>query len=207
MSNKIAVILNSKKELIHFEEGSCITVYNKSGSSWKAENTVSYSLDSLDISDIRDCIKAVIPELNSCKIIIAKTISGIPYIVFDRAGFAIFEAASLSDSLLDEILSDVEEASKKKSFSTAELNTSPIETEIPGIYFLNLIELQEKHPEISSKKALQGFIENTPFDKLEVICSHIPPWLENYPSPRRLTCISEEQGKNICKVCIFKTEK
>jgi Fe-only nitrogenase accessory protein AnfO len=207
MSNKIAIIVNSKSELTDFEEGSSIMLYNKFNDTWQVEDIVSYSLAPLSsISDTRDCVKTVISNLKDCKIIIAKTMSGIPYIIFDKMGFAIFETSDISDAILDEILSDVEEYSNKKNLASIELPTTPVETEIPGVYFLNLIELQEKHPEISSKKALKAFIENAHFSKLEIICSHIPPWLENYFSPKRLSYIMETLDMNSCKVSINKVE-
>ena len=208
MSNEIAVIVNSESELTNFEEGSSIILYNKlNDDDWQVEHIISYSLAPLSsISDTSDCVKSVISNLKDCKIIIAKTMSGIPYIIFDRMGFAIFETSDISNAILDEILSDVEEYSNKKNLALMELPTSPVETEIPGVYFLNLIELQQKRPEISSKKALKTFIENTQFSKLEIICSHLPPWLENYFSPNRLSYIMEPLDINSCKVSINKVE-
>ena len=207
MSNKIAIIVNSESELTNFEEGSSIILYNKSTDIWQIEDIVSYSLAPLSsISDTRDCVKTVISKLKGCKIIIAKTMSGIPYIIFDRMGFAIFETSDISNAILDEILSDVEEYSSKKNLALMELPTSPVETEIPGVYFFNLMELQQKHPEISSKKALKAFIENAQFSKLEIICSHLPPWLENYFSPNRLSYIMEPLDMNSCKVSINRVE-
>lgn len=208
MSNKIAIIVNSESELTNFEEGSSIILYNKSTDIWQIEDIVNYSLAPLSsISDTRDCVKTVISKLKDCKIIIAKTMSGIPYIIFDRMGFAIFETSDISNAILDEILSDVEEYSNKKNFASMELPTSPVETEVPGVYFLNLMELQQKHPEISSKKALKAFIENTQFSRLEIICSHLPPWFENYFSPMKLSYIMEPLDMNSCKVSINKVEK
>jgi Fe-only nitrogenase accessory protein AnfO len=213
MTNKIAVIVNYESELANFEEGSSIILYNKlNDDNWQVEHIISYSLEPLSsISDIRNCVKTVISELNDCKIVIAKTMSGIPYIIFDRMGFAIFESTYISNTILDEILSDVEEYSNIKHRSsiecpTSEWPTSPVETEIPGVYFLNLIELQQKHPEISSKKALKAFVESAKFSKLELICNHLPPWLESYFSPNRLSYMMEPLDMNRCKVSISKAE-
>lgn len=206
MLNKIAIIVNSKNELTNFEEGSSIMLYNKlNDDTWQVEEIISYSLVPLaSIPDTRDCVKTVISNLKDCKIIIAKTMSGIPYIIFDRMGFAVFEASSISDSIFEGILSDVKEYLSNKSLASIEIPTTPVETEIPGVYFINLIELQIKHPEISSKKALKSFIENTHFSKLEIICSHLPQWLEYYFASKRMTYIMEELDKNRCKVYISK---
>lgn len=205
MANKISIIVNSNNELTSFEEGSSIMLYNKSNDIWQIEDKISYSLSHFSsIIDTRESVKKVISNLKDCKIIIAKIMSGIPYIIFDRMGFAVFEASSISDSIFEEILSDVKGYSSNKSLASIDISTTPVETEIPGVYSINLIELQIKHPEISSKKALKSFIENTHFSKLEIICSHLPPWLEYYFAPKRMTYIMEELDINSYKVYISK---
>lgn len=205
MSNKIAVIVNAEKSTSSFENGCKLNLYYKDNNNWQLMKDIDYSLDTnISLSEIRDYIRSVILKLEDCKIVIGKTVSGLPYNVFDRMGFAIFEVENISDALLDEIFSEVEASTNERINSYSKLSTSPVETEINGIYFLNLIELQEKHPEISSKKALQSFISSTPFYRLELICSHVPPWFEGYFPQKKLTYSLEELEKNKYKVTIFK---
>jgi len=47
------------------------------------------------------------------------------------------------------------------------------------VFSLDLIALQNECPEVSSKKAMADFLENTPFLELHLVCKHIPPWIEN----------------------------
>lgn len=205
MSNKIAVIINSESCISSFENGCKLNLYYKDNNSWQLMKDIDYSLDAnTSLSEIRDYIRSVILKLDDCKIVVGKTVSGLPYNIFDRMGFAIFEVENISDSILDMIFSDVEASTNERINSSSKLSTSPIETEIKGIYFLNLIELQEKHPEISSKKALQTFISSTPFYQLELICSHVPPWFESYFPQKKLTYSLEELEKNKYKVTVCK---
>jgi Fe-only nitrogenase accessory protein AnfO len=203
MLKKIATIINDSKTITSFEKGSAINIYYKASESWQLKDEISYSLNmALPLSDIRDYIKTVVLKLEDCKIIIGKTVSGLPYNIFDRMGFAIFEAEAISDALLDEILSEVHDYTNEIVDPSVQLPTSPIQTEIAGLYFLNLIELQEKHPEISSKKALQDFLVTIPFYKLELICSHVPPWLESFLPSKKMTYETGELEKNKYKVTI-----
>jgi Fe-only nitrogenase accessory protein AnfO len=205
MPNKIAVIVDDSKTLSSFEAGSNIDIYCKYGLNWNLENEIAYSLNhSATMSEIRDYIRTVILKLEDCKIIIGKTVVGLPYNIFDRIGFEIFETDFISDSILDEIFFEVAENTNENINSQSTLPTSPVQTEIEGIYFLDLIELQEKHPEISSKKALQTFLTTTPFYKLELICSHVPPWFDNVFPARKLTYSIEELQENKLKVTICK---
>jgi len=207
LSKKIATIVDDSKKLSSFEIGTSLNIYYKDTGSWQLKEEIGYSLDiSLALSEIRDYIRTIILKLEDCKIVIGKTVSGLPYNIFDRMGFAIFEVAYISDSLLDEIFSEVQEYKNKKNAPPVNLSTSPIQTEIAGIYFLNLIELQEKHPDISSKKALKEFIETTPFYKLELLCSHVPPWFDNFLPLKKLNYSLDQIEINKYRVTIYKED-
>jgi hypothetical protein len=118
-------------------------------------------------------------------------------------GFTIFETDNISDTLFDEIILEIEESTEKKA-PAIETPTSPAQTDNAGIYFLDLINLQLQHPEISSKKALKSFIQTTDFDKLEIICCHVPPWFDNVLPAKKLTYNTELLETNKLKVTIQK---
>ncbi len=205
MSEKIAVIMNRDNELTSFDEGSVLLIFNREPESWKVISEIPYSLDITSrIPEIRDSIRTVILQLEDCKIIIGKTVTGLSYNIFERMGFEIFEADAFSEALLTEISSelDAEADDSKTAFPTAA--TSPVPTSEEGVYFLDLIKLQESHPEISSKKALQSFIEVNPFFRLDVVCSHIPPWFDILLPKKKLTYSVDELEKNKLMVSIIR---
>lgn len=47
-----------------------------------------------------------------------------------------------------------------------------------GRYQISLKEIQEGNTGITTKQALLPFIRKGEFYELEVLCSHVPPWLE-----------------------------
>ncbi len=205
MSYKISVILNDEGELTAFEEGVTLLVFSKENNVWKIENEIRYSVDlTSNISDIRNNIKDIILQLEDCKVIIGKTITGLPYNILDRMGFEIYEAQSVSDGLLEEINTELETEAAHNTSLSSEVPTAPVETSESGVFYLNLIMLQEKHPEISSKKALQSFIETYCFYRLDLVCSHIPPWFDVILPQKRLTYSVEELERNQLKVSIIK---
>ncbi len=205
MSYKIAVILNESGKLTAFERGVVLQVFSKDNNEWRVVNEIRYSLDlTSNISEVRDNIKAIVLQLEDCKVIVGKTITGLPYNIFERMGFEIYEAQSVSDSLLEEINTELETEAAHYTPLSSEVPTAPVETSEQGVFFLNLIMLQEKRPEISSKKALQSFIETYCFYRLDVICSHIPPWFDTILPQKRLTYSVEELERNQLKVSIIK---
>ncbi len=205
MHGNIAVIINEENELMSFETGNVLLVFGKESEGWQVVREIRYALDTTsDIAGMRDNIRNIISELGDCKIIVGKTISGLSYNIFDRLGFEIFEADSVSEDLMEEILNELEAEAAEVSDYSKSSPTEPVMTSDEGVYFLNLIQLQEKHPEISSKKALQSFIETAVFYRLDVICSHIPPWFDMLLPQKKLTYDVEELERNQLKVSITK---
>ncbi len=203
MSKKIAVIINEEEELASFEKGSCINIYNKNSTQWQLFKEVRYYINNnMSLSDLRENIKGLIMELEDCKIIVGKVMSGLAYNIFDRMGFAIFEAKDITSCILDDIYNEVSSL-KAEAAVSKQVALAPVQTEENGVFYINLMELQAKHPEISSKKALRPFLESTPFFKLEVLCSHVPPWFDNILPTLNLSYSIEEKGDNKYKVSIL----
>jgi hypothetical protein len=129
------------------------------------------------------------------KILIGRAVSGMAYQIFDRMSFHVVEADHCISLLLDRIRSKIEEAERKEDESATQKNARPQETKIPGQYFLNLTVLQQRAPDVSSKMALPPLFDSTPFDRLTVLCQHLPPWLTPYANGKGW-CLENGPAKN-----------
>lgn len=139
---------------------------------------------------VRDQVRSLILELGECRIVVGAEISGLVYHVFDRMGFDIFQADGVDDALLDAMLEDVSAARTERAGGADPL--APVPADDQGRWFLDLVRLQERHPEVSSKKALREFFQkHRGFYELTVVCTHIPPWLEESLPALRLVCRAE----------------
>jgi hypothetical protein len=133
-----------------------------------------------DLLSVREEIKKLIASLADCRVAVGSQFSGVLYRELDNSGFSIFETQDFSPETLDGILRDLEEARTEEAI-TAKTPTCPVETQTPGVFYLDLLELHEASPEMSSKQALREFLETTPFYELRLKCAHIPLWLEAGP--------------------------
>ena len=176
---KIAVI-SKNQELVPFLHCNLVVIFEKVGSQWQAVRTSPFShLKGNTVGELRKETEAVMTLTEDAKAVLCKELSGIPFSVFSQKGYCIFCAEKADQDTLDGIVKDMEESDEKRRRKIAMIkNAGPVETETPGIYFLDLIQLQKECPEISSKKALLTFLSNTPFLELRLVCAHIPPWLE-----------------------------
>lgn len=181
MSNteKIAVFANTDGSPAEFYSTVKIDVYVKDtvvADKWFVDNTIELAPFQTDsIAKIRNEALKCLSLIDDCVVIVVKEITGIPYTVFDMAGKSIFTTNEISSSLLTEIIEDIISAER----SINSVSTEPVETADGGFYYMDLVALQKEFPEISSKKALKNFLENTPFMELKLKCGHIPPWIEN----------------------------
>lgn len=175
MDERIAVFMKESGSAASCADASNVAVYERSANGWItiSERYVNLGVER-DMPGLRCEIRRLAESLAPCTIVAGTGISGIVYQELDRKGFDIFEIAETGPEVFNAILDAVEQSAQ----SCDEVPEKPIETEMPGVYFLDLLALQEKHPDISTKMAIKEFVEMTPFFELWLVCSHVPPWIE-----------------------------
>jgi len=183
--SKIAVFTDKESGICDFFNANRFLIYEKREGNRTDKWTITGDIGFERIlpagpAQTRKMTEALLPLLEGCDIMAGGTLVGIPYSVFDRAGLHIFEIKILNDNVLDEMVKDIQHADDERNLKEKIISeTRPVETGTPGVYSLDLIALQSKCPEITSKKAMADFLENTPFLELHLTCKHIPPWIEN----------------------------
>ncbi len=202
MELKIAAI-TCGGSLSSVESCSEVLVFEKMADMWCVIDRLPFRLEGNSSLEVRDSVRTMILELGDCSVVVAKAMAGIAYHVFDRMGFSVFEADSISDGLFDGLLLDLEQAQKqRKKEQTA---TEPIPLDDEGRWFLDLISMQEKHPELSSKQALRTFLQKRTFLELKLLCTHFPPWLEAELPARHLGYTVTERAGQCFEVTISRT--
>lgn len=176
---KIAVI-SKDQELVPFLYCNLVEIFEKKGEQWKAVRTASFSpITGNTIEKLRKETEAIMSLAKDAKAVLCRELSGIPFSVFNQKGYCIFCSEKADQDTLDGMIKDIEESDEKRRRKEEMIhNAGPVETQTPGIYFLDLVQLQTECPEVSSKKAILPFLSNTPFLELQLVCAHIPPWLE-----------------------------
>jgi hypothetical protein len=198
----VAVILNERNEIAAVgEPGSSIRIYRKDAQGWRTRSSFPTGLDlTSPLPVLRGELTALAAKLGDARILVGRTVGGLVYQIFNRLNFQIVEADHFSPELLDRISVELK-TEKEVSHSAADFG--PQETEVPGEYFLDLAELQQKLPEISSKIALQPFFKETPFMKITVLCRHLPPWIEPYAQGKGWKVKTEPMQNGTVKAVII----
>lgn len=200
--NPIIAVLSRDGVLCPIEQCTVVLLFCRIGGRWAMREEIPWHLIARkDPQDVRDQVRSLILELGECRIIVAERLVGLAYHVFDRMGFAVFEATEIGDDLFDSVLSDVQTAAEQPEGEPL----GPAACDSQGRFELDLIILQKKHPEISSKRALREFLRgNRNFYELRILCSHVPPWLEMELPALRLDWRTEKLPDGRLSVTIFR---
>lgn len=173
---KIGVFYNSDGEISDIYSAEQVTIY-EGKSVWEKIGSHKLELQMLEsIVETKKQAFEVVQLLDTCSIIITKKCTGILFQILTMQGYYIFEMDSVNQMMLEEVYKEVCDMKNQvwKSLETI----VPIETDVPGVYFLDLIEVQKHNPDVTTKKALATFLEETPFISLKLKYQHIPPWIE-----------------------------
>lgn len=214
MDNRIAVFLNDKDETTSFTEEGIIKIYFKEKTKWQIYKESLFSMDKCNgIKSVRESLFNLIGILEECRIFVASEIIGLPYNILDSKGFDLWEIDGVPEDFLDYVLEESlkeklsnEEQEKSKQLLQAEVIDKPIETDKKGCFYLNLKNLQETKSGVSSKQALLPFLTNYTFSELELLCSHVPPWIENFVKEFHFKLDTVKIKSNEYKVVIYTKE-
>ncbi len=176
---KISVVeSNNQKTSSIFEPGFIVT-YEEDGQEWKVLNRFKNEVcNAKSIAAVRKVVDGTIKQLNNVKIVVASEIPGIAFGIFEVAGFEIFlvekNRFDALDSVKKEMLEIVEEQQEKPSkFDIMQFLEPGMDK---GDFCINMEKILSKNPQLTSKKILLPYLKNGEFNRLDVICSHVPKW-------------------------------
>ncbi|SCM82779.1 Nitrogenase iron-iron accessory protein AnfO [uncultured Sporomusa sp.] len=195
MVREIAVFVGDNGSTAALTEPGRVIVYQRQQGKWKPVREILFSLErSLGMPEVRRQLAAMLEALGNCRVFVARTVSGLLYKELEQAGFSIWEFAGQPSSFLEYILVQEEFTVRQPATLQAVIPAS-METE-PGCYQVSLKEIQQSGSGLTSKQVLQPLL-NGNFYCIEVVCSHIPPWLEAECACGRFDCKVERLAEGI----------
>jgi Fe-only nitrogenase accessory protein AnfO len=176
---KITVVETNNQETSSIFEPGFIATYEEDGGEWKVLNRFENKVcNAKGIAAVRMAVADTVKQLGDVKILVASEIPGIAFGVFQAAGFDIFLVENSVLDVLDSVKEEMLEVIEKRQEKPCEFDIMQFME--PGInkgdFSLNMEEILLKNPELTSKKILIPYLKNGEFNRLDVICSHIPKW-------------------------------
>lgn len=205
MAKAIAVFVGDEGETADIKQPGKVIIYQKQQGEWLKLREKQFALgEAQGAGELRVGIGEIINFLGDCKIITALSVTGLPYFELEKAGCCVWEITGNPRDFLDYVLAKQEETFE---IDAQEGITAPVPEDLgDGCFRLSIKEIQEADMGITSKQALQPILRQGNFSKLEVICRHVPPWLEVETMFGDLMCVTEKLGPGEERVIISKKQ-
>ncbi len=176
---KIAVVENNNQKTSSIFEPGFVATYEEYGGEWKVLNRFENKVcDAKGIAAVRMAVADTVKQLGDVKIVVASEIPGIAFGVFQAAGFDIFLVENSVLDVLDSVKKEMLEIIEKRQEKPCKFDIMQFLE--PGMnkgdFSLNMEEILLKNPDLTSKKILIPYLKNGEFNRLDIICSHIPKW-------------------------------
>jgi len=176
---KISVVESNNQKTSSIFEPGFIVIYEEDGEEWKVLNKFENKVcNAKSIAEVRMAVQNTIKQLGNVKIVVASEIPGIAFGIFEVSGFEIFlvnkngfdALDSVKKEMLEMIAEQQDKSSKFDIMQFLELGMNN------GDFCINMEKILSKNPQLTSKKILLPYLKNGEFNRLDVICSHIPKW-------------------------------
>jgi Iron only nitrogenase protein AnfO (AnfO_nitrog). len=179
MAREIAVFLEKDGLTGTLGQPGRVCVYLRRRKAWTVEREMAFSLVAGDgLKGLRRQLGELLAFLGECRTFVARSITGVPFYELEKAGFNVWEQTGDPLSFLEEVWAGEErEQAAKNAPPPPSLPLGPAE-KAPGCYYISLKEIQARNAGVTTKQILQPFLRRGRFATLEVVCDHLPPWLE-----------------------------
>ena len=178
---EVAVFVGPNGETAPIQEKGEIQVYQYSCHIWEISRCMPFSLQAAKgLQGMREYMKTILDFLGQCRTFVGQTVIGLPYFELEKAGFAIWEMAGSPLSVLDRILAAEKAKAESPPYQAINIimpRPEPREVS-PGCYSISLKDIQNCNGMVTSKQILFPLLKSMDFKNLEIICDHVPPWLE-----------------------------
>jgi Fe-only nitrogenase accessory protein AnfO len=201
--SEIAVITGSDGRTVSLSEPGTFVVYRRERGTWLMERRLPFSLEADDgLAGLRTRMGELIAFLGGCRTLVALSASGALFFGLEKAGFSVYEIAGSPAEFLNNVWRDAKEDQEEKVPLPAGADIpAPLEI-APGKFYISIREIQGKRPEVSSKQVLRSFVQQGSFSELEIVCDHVPPWIEVDAERLGFEISSERTGVHDVKVLL-----
>jgi hypothetical protein len=202
---EIAVLLGPDGRTVPLSEPGTMVVFRRDRREWVRERETALALDpAKGLMGLRSTLAALVGFLGACKAVVVTSASGALFFELEKARCSVWEIPGSPDEFLEQVWRDEKEEQAAEPLPAGADIPAPLEI-APGRYYISIRGIQGKRPEVSSKQVLRQFVQQGGFTELEIICDHVPPWIEIEAERRGYGIVSEKTAQNEVKVILSKS--
>ena len=214
---RIAAFVGTEGNTQSFDSSGTVHIYEKDNDlQWHCVGVVPFCIEkTMNLKDIRKSIYAIAPSLSGCKALIARYNMGIFNAIFEEElhirifpikGSPLVVLDKVRELIRIEFIEAVKKAELCKQQNTNSTSPIPVGELENGLYRIDLVEVQRKNDSMNSKDILVPFFEKNKFVELEIICLHIPKWIERELVNLNFTVKTEMRKNGLCHAFVYPGE-
>ncbi len=174
---KIAVLMNGMETTASFSEEAVLLVYQREGDTWTANWKYDWTPGvHRSMATLRTCLSEIVDWLEDCKVVVANQSNGFYRVTFESLGVALWEMKGRPSDLIPQIECFYDNEDREKVESPVEL-IGPVVGRA-GHYTVDLRQVMAHDTAFNSRDVLLPFFKETAFERLEIICDHVPKWFD-----------------------------
>jgi len=174
----IAAFVNESGEIVDFYEKGEICLFGKVADAWGVTKVLPLTLKrEMGIAGVRSALTNTVSQLEDCEVFLVRELRGILKVYLEELGYRVWKSEGPLIDQLDNVLYREQEMLTEENAANAAVPAHlPVGEPGDDTYRINLAELMQSGIPHVSREVLMPFFETVPFQKLEIVCEHIPRW-------------------------------
>lgn len=178
MGREIGAYVDGEGKITQLLQSGFLQIYRKEQGKWCKDRRMAMELNTAGtLTEVRQHMQVVIRFLGSCGALMAAGFPGLVLHELEKADIEMWEVTGDPVQHLDKILNERERLAADDTELDAACFPS-IENRGDGKIFLSIFALQ-RGGGLTSKQVLLPVLKQGNFRELEVLCAHVPPWLQS----------------------------
>ena len=206
MAKEIAAFVDKNGIATLLSTACCLQVYRKQEGVWCKERNLDVNLgEARGLSELRSRMAEIVKFLGSCDTVVAEAFQGAALHALEKANVGMWEITGRPEASFDSILAE-EEALANTNDEPATIQFPVLENKGDGRAYISILEVQRSGGGLTSKQVLIPILHQGSFTELEILCAHVPPWLEAEAASRQWRCTTQKTAEQMVLVRISVTD-
>jgi Fe-only nitrogenase accessory protein AnfO len=176
-ARRVGAFVDAERMVTSLSGGHRLCLFAKTEKSWHEEIAIDFRLpESRGIAETKHVLREALAKLDGCEAFVLPDMRGLLRVTMEEDGILV----ALGHGLVEEALCRAEQEGRLES----EEPPAPVPLPVPegdaktGVYRIDLLEVLSSGVCHASRDTLLPFLETVPFHRLEILCDHVPRWLD-----------------------------
>ncbi|WP_022722258.1 Fe-only nitrogenase accessory protein AnfO [Rhodopseudomonas sp. B29] len=225
---KIAVYIDGQDRLVSLYEPGRFCIYEGRGNDWTLTREIAFAVGDGSLAAIKAALAAAAAQFGDCEVLLSGSVKGFLYsLLQEEFGFRVWKSDGLAFEQLAAVeqheLQRATQASKAAASCASasscasagcggrkarpvslpenprQVTSVAAEDLGGGTFRIDLAAALGRDSGLNSRQILLPILEGSAFDKLEILCDHLPRWFDAKLSDLNLKaeCTPREHGRGV----------